>query len=77
MPVIHGNLEVTSDPRGIDDEGYERTICERMTQSPDRDRRVRITAALPCRVAAKQSILADCPHSFYNRNVVVYSQGCR
>ncbi|MDP1796301.1 MAG: ATP-binding protein [Planctomycetaceae bacterium] len=50
--LVHGNLEVTSDLRGIDDEAYERTIRERMTQSPYQNRSVRITASLDTHRAA-------------------------
>ncbi len=50
--IVHGNLEVASDLRGIDDEAYERTIRERARQSPYQNRRVRVTVALDTNRAA-------------------------
>jgi CheY-like chemotaxis protein len=42
--ITHGNLELSSDLRETNYEGYLRCLAERRNQSPYRDRRVRVTA---------------------------------
>ncbi|MDZ4685879.1 MAG: response regulator [Planctomycetaceae bacterium] len=44
--IIHGNLEVTSELRGEDDEAYRRLVAERSSAEPYRSRRVKVMAAL-------------------------------
>jgi len=44
--VIHGNLEVSSELRGIDDDAYNQLIADRMVQEPYASRRVQVTASL-------------------------------
>ncbi len=43
--IIHGNLEVTSELRGVDDEAYAQLIAERESQAPYNQRRVKVTAS--------------------------------
>lgn len=42
--IVHGNLEVPSKLRERGDDSFERTITERRTQPPFRDRRAKLTA---------------------------------
>jgi anti-sigma regulatory factor (Ser/Thr protein kinase) len=44
--IVHGNLEVTTDLRQLDEGAYHRQIESRRGQSPYQDRRVRLTARL-------------------------------
>ncbi len=43
--IIHGNLEVTSELRGVDDDAYAKLITERESQAPYNQRRVKVTAS--------------------------------
>ncbi|MDD3469470.1 MAG: ATP-binding protein [Thermoguttaceae bacterium] len=42
--LYHGNLEISSDLRGIDDEAYGELIAERLKQSPYKDRKLYVRA---------------------------------
>jgi CheY-like chemotaxis protein len=44
--VVHGNLELGSDLRGVDDEAYNRLVSERLAAEPFASRRVQVTASL-------------------------------
>jgi len=44
--IVHGNLEVSSDPRQGDESAYERQIAENAGHLPYAERRVRLTARL-------------------------------
>jgi CheY-like chemotaxis protein/anti-sigma regulatory factor (Ser/Thr protein kinase) len=50
--ILHGNLEVSSELRETSDEAFHQLAAARRTQSPYRDRRVRVTARMsPSRAA--------------------------
>ena len=44
--LYHGNLEIASDLRGVDDEAYGRLVSERLTQSPYRDRKIHVRSLM-------------------------------
>lgn len=44
--IIHGNLEISSELRGVDDEAYERLIADRSRQPPYQNRTVNVLASL-------------------------------
>ena len=44
--IVHGNLEVSSELRQVNEADYDRRIVDRRGQSPYADRRVRLSARL-------------------------------
>ena len=60
--VVHGNLEVTSELRQMDESAYMRRIAERRYQAPYCDRRTKVTA----RLSATEGVfvIQDAGHGF-------------
>jgi Anti-sigma regulatory factor (Ser/Thr protein kinase) len=44
--LYHGNLEISSDLRGVDDEAYAALVRERLSQSPYRDRKLHVRSLM-------------------------------